>query len=221
VTVLLWSNLYILYVCVVCLVCSATDNIFSSFGLSNSWERLISYGQAPHPFQAFPRYHRTMTFILTHTLLTALRSRRRVPIPTSCFLFTEQSTRTCYHRPWCWLCRDCWIVSWSWTRALVSHLGWHVYPNSFVGEFYLDIQKRRINFFFLSFSRPGTTWQHEQGSQLMLDHMIAEYEISITAKDQSFIKALIAGDPSKCRSVENYFLNFEISNCALWMEMDI
>jgi len=66
------------------------------------------------------------------------------------------------------------------------------------------------SFFSLSFSRPDTTWQHEQGSELMLDHMIAEYGIPITAKDQSFIKALIAGDPSKCRSVEKYFLNLEI-----------
>jgi len=106
-----------------------------------------------HPFRTFPRYRRTMTFILhthTHTLLTALCSRCRVPIPTSCFSFTEQSARTCYHRPWCWLCWNCWIVSWSWTRALVSRLGWHVYPESVVGEFHLDIQKRRINFFFLS-----------------------------------------------------------------------
>jgi len=76
------------------------------------------------------------------------------------------------------------------------------------------------SFFFLSFSRPGTTWQHEQGSELMLDRMIAEYEIPITAKDRSF-KALIAGDPSKCRSVENYFLNLEISSCVLWMEIDV
>lgn len=37
---------------------------------------------------------------------------------------------------------------------------------------------------------------------MMLDHMIAEYGIPITAKDQKFVKALITGDPSKCRSAE-------------------
>lgn len=49
--------------------------------------------------------------------------------------------------------------------------------------------------------RPDRKWQHEQGSEMMLDFMVSEYEIPISQKDQQFIKALIAGDPSKCRYV--------------------
>lgn len=36
---------------------------------------------------------------------------------------------------------------------------------------------------------------------MMFDFMISEYEIPISEEDQQFIKALIAGDPSKCRWV--------------------
>lgn len=47
--------------------------------------------------------------------------------------------------------------------------------------------------------RPDRKWQHEQGSEMMLDFMISEYDIPIPEKDQLFIKALIAGEPSNCR----------------------
>jgi hypothetical protein len=50
----------------------------------------------------------------------------------------------------------------------------------------------------LVFFRPDREWKHEQGSEMMLDYLISEYEIPISGKDQRFIKALIAGEPSKC-----------------------
>ena len=154
VTVLFWSNLFIYIYWYVCglfgVRCDRRHfqrlRDVKQLGTSHFVWPGATHTRFEHSLGIVGRWHSSYT----HTLLTALCSRCRVPIPTSCFSFTEQSARTCYHRPWCWLCWDCWIVSWSWTRALVSRLGWHVYPESVVGKIYLDIQKRRINFFFLS-----------------------------------------------------------------------
>ncbi|KAF5343308.1 hypothetical protein D9756_011590 [Leucocoprinus leucothites] len=67
---------------------------------------------------------------------------------------------------------------------------------------------------------PGRRWWHELGSEMMLDHMIAEYGIPITAKDQRFVKALIAGDPSKCSPDEKRFLFDIVANKRNGLDVD-
>ncbi|KAL9713864.1 hypothetical protein Ac2012v2_003476 [Leucoagaricus gongylophorus] len=73
---------------------------------------------------------------------------------------------------------------------------------------------------FIPRALPGKKWQHEQGSEMMLDHMIAEYGIPITAKDQKFVKALIAGDPSKCSPDEKKFLFDIVANKRNGLDVD-
>lgn len=50
---------------------------------------------------------------------------------------------------------------------------------------------------FSHFSRQGTKWTHEVGSEMMFDSLVKENEIPISEKDQIFIKALIAGEHSR------------------------
>lgn len=49
--------------------------------------------------------------------------------------------------------------------------------------------------------RPGTEWSHEDSSDMMFDALIRENDLDIPEEDASFIKALIAGDPGRCRRV--------------------
>jgi hypothetical protein len=49
--------------------------------------------------------------------------------------------------------------------------------------------------------RKGSKWQHEQGSELMFDSLVKENDIYLNEKDERFIKALIAGEPSRCEYV--------------------
>ena len=44
-------------------------------------------------------------------------------------------------------------------------------------------------------------WQHEHASEMMFDDMVKQYDLDIPTKDVLFIKALIAGDRNRCRSV--------------------
>jgi len=51
-------------------------------------------------------------------------------------------------------------------------------------------------------NRPNVKWTHEEGSEMMVKALVEENdEVSITQEDLSFILALIAGDPKKCRKV--------------------
>ncbi|KAJ3573732.1 hypothetical protein NP233_g2239 [Leucocoprinus birnbaumii] len=67
---------------------------------------------------------------------------------------------------------------------------------------------------------PEKEWRHEQGSEMMLDSLISDYGIPITEKDQSFIKALIAGDPSKCSAEEKRFLFDIVANKRNGLDVD-
>ncbi len=44
-------------------------------------------------------------------------------------------------------------------------------------------------------------WKHEHASEMMFDDMVKQYNLDIPPKDVMFIKALIAGDQNRCRSV--------------------
>jgi hypothetical protein len=44
-------------------------------------------------------------------------------------------------------------------------------------------------------------WQHEDASEMMFDDMMNQYDMDIPRQDVEFIKALIAGDKARCRSV--------------------
>ena len=44
-------------------------------------------------------------------------------------------------------------------------------------------------------------WQHEDASEMMFDDMMRQYDMDIPKQDVEFIKALIAGDQSRCRCV--------------------
>ena len=46
-------------------------------------------------------------------------------------------------------------------------------------------------------------WQHEDASEMMFDDMMKQYDMDIPRQDVEFIKALIAGDQSRCRSVND------------------
>ena len=46
-------------------------------------------------------------------------------------------------------------------------------------------------------------WQHEDASEMMFDDMMKQYDMNIPKQDVEFIKALIAGDKARCRSVLN------------------
>ena len=50
---------------------------------------------------------------------------------------------------------------------------------------------------------PNGNWQHEDASEMMFDDMMKQYDMDIPRRDVEFIKALIAGDQARCRSVRN------------------
>ena len=45
--------------------------------------------------------------------------------------------------------------------------------------------------------RNSKDWKHEDASEMMFDYLVRDNNISIPEKDQLFIKALIAGEPSR------------------------
>jgi hypothetical protein len=51
--------------------------------------------------------------------------------------------------------------------------------------------------FLIGFNRAGSTWKHEDASEMMFDALIKENGIKIPEHDQKFIKALISGDASR------------------------
>ncbi|KAF5379301.1 hypothetical protein D9757_007646 [Collybiopsis confluens] len=67
---------------------------------------------------------------------------------------------------------------------------------------------------------PGETWTHEEGSEMMLDFLIKDKKIVIPLEDVQFIKALIAGDPSKCSSDEKLYLFEIVANKRNGLDVD-
>lgn len=46
--------------------------------------------------------------------------------------------------------------------------------------------------------RPGKQWKHEDASEMMFDALVAQNDVSISDREATIIKALIAGDPARC-----------------------
>ncbi|CCM00278.1 uncharacterized protein FIBRA_02308 [Fibroporia radiculosa] len=63
---------------------------------------------------------------------------------------------------------------------------------------------------FIPKALPGTAWQHEDASEMMFDMLIKENNLDIPEHDVTFIKALIAGNPSRCRDRQEKQFLFEI-----------
>ncbi|KIM40306.1 hypothetical protein M413DRAFT_446483 [Hebeloma cylindrosporum] len=66
---------------------------------------------------------------------------------------------------------------------------------------------------------PGSTWTHELGSEMMFDSLVKENEIPISQRDQTFIKALIAGDHSRTPE-EKPFLFDIVANKRNGLDVD-
>ncbi|EPQ59809.1 HD-domain/PDEase-like protein [Gloeophyllum trabeum ATCC 11539] len=62
---------------------------------------------------------------------------------------------------------------------------------------------------FIPRALEGSTWTHEEGSEMMFDDMVSSNRIDISEADAEFVKALIAGDSKRCGGKEKPFL-FEI-----------
>ncbi|KAH7914820.1 hypothetical protein BJ138DRAFT_1098348 [Hygrophoropsis aurantiaca] len=63
---------------------------------------------------------------------------------------------------------------------------------------------------FIPMAMKGKRWKHEDASEMMFDHMVKKYELDINPDDATFIKALIAGDTSRCKLGETMPFLFEI-----------
>ncbi|KAF9457401.1 hypothetical protein BDZ94DRAFT_233579 [Collybia nuda] len=66
----------------------------------------------------------------------------------------------------------------------------------------------------------GSKWKHEDGSEMMFEYMIKDNDISLSGKDKSFIKALIAGEPSQCIADEKPFLFDIVANKRNGLDVD-
>ncbi|KAH9931390.1 hypothetical protein B0H21DRAFT_96613 [Amylocystis lapponica] len=74
---------------------------------------------------------------------------------------------------------------------------------------------------FIPFAMPNTTWKHEDASEMMFDALIANNNIDMNPDDVTFIKALIAGEPKRCRNHEEKPFLFEIvSNKRNGLDVD-
>ncbi|KIK56330.1 hypothetical protein GYMLUDRAFT_47095 [Collybiopsis luxurians FD-317 M1] len=73
---------------------------------------------------------------------------------------------------------------------------------------------------FIPSALPGEKWTHEEGSEMMLDFLIKDKNINISPEDVAFIKALIAGDPSKCLQDEKPYLFEIVANKRNGLDVD-
>ncbi|KAE9406824.1 hypothetical protein BT96DRAFT_987093 [Gymnopus androsaceus JB14] len=72
---------------------------------------------------------------------------------------------------------------------------------------------------FIPHVLPNSKWTHEEGSEMMLDFLIAQKKIVIPPKDVVFIKALIAGDHDRCKT-EKAFLFDIVANKRNGLDVD-
>lgn len=75
---------------------------------------------------------------------------------------------------------------------------------------------------FIKKAKPGTTWTHEQGSEMMLDALINDNGIDeLSTDDVKFVKDLIAGEPRSFYSnADRKFLYEIVANKANSVDVD-
>ncbi|KAF8868511.1 hypothetical protein CPB85DRAFT_925814 [Mucidula mucida] len=72
---------------------------------------------------------------------------------------------------------------------------------------------------FIPAALPNETWTHEDGSEMMLDFLIEDNGVIITAEDTTFIKALIAGQRDRCPSEKQFFFDI-VANKRNGLDVD-
>ncbi|KAF8622436.1 hypothetical protein AX15_007020 [Amanita polypyramis BW_CC] len=73
---------------------------------------------------------------------------------------------------------------------------------------------------FIPRAMKDSEWKHEDASEMMFDYLVEDNNISIEPDDSRFIKALIAGNPSKCSPDEKSFLFDIIANKRNGLDVD-
>lgn len=93
----------------------------------------------------------------------------------------------------------------------LGHGPWsHVWDGLFIPQALyasIPLSLSRVHIFVID-SRPGSKWQHEDGSVMMFDYLVQDNDITLDVKDEKFIKALISGDPSQCAYACSPFMTF-------------
>ena len=54
---------------------------------------------------------------------------------------------------------------------------------------------------------PETKWTHEDASEMMFDDLILKNDINISPKDADFVKALIAGEPTRVPNEKSFLFD--------------
>ncbi|EMD31788.1 hypothetical protein CERSUDRAFT_119364 [Gelatoporia subvermispora B] len=67
---------------------------------------------------------------------------------------------------------------------------------------------------------PGADWTHEDASEMMFDDLIKQNNLEIDEDDVTFIKALIAGEPKRCKRPEKPFLFEIVANKRNGLDVD-
>ncbi|KAI7889852.1 uncharacterized protein EV154DRAFT_513101 [Mucor mucedo] len=63
---------------------------------------------------------------------------------------------------------------------------------------------------FMPIARPGSTWTHEQASEMMLEYLVEDNNIDLDSSDVHLIKDLIAGEPRSNSKYEDRKFLFDI-----------
>lgn len=86
-------------------------------------------------------------------------------------------------------------------------MGWCVHSWSTVScTFVYTVKPSTSRYRAAGFLSKDKNWQHEDASEMMFDDMVEQYKLDsdIPPKDVQFIKALITGDGTRCRSAFIY-----------------
>ncbi|EKM58979.1 uncharacterized protein PHACADRAFT_249122 [Phanerochaete carnosa HHB-10118-sp] len=63
---------------------------------------------------------------------------------------------------------------------------------------------------FIPKAMPNKKWKHEDASEMMFDYLCQEPTVDVTPEEAAVVKALIAGEPSRCPELEAKKFLFEI-----------
>lgn len=73
---------------------------------------------------------------------------------------------------------------------------------------------------FIPRALPGNKWKHEDASDMMFDTLVRENDLELPEDDVAFVKALIAGDRTKCKDTEKPFLFDIVANKRNGLDVD-